>query len=577
MQNKPAEEIVPLKTVQEVLNWVPAENEQRVFESQAERSQYYLAGNEWANTNKSWESLLATKLAKEDRTRPKTLVCHDMMGGYLQDRFVDGCDEDGYHFRHWNQVDYFVYFSHHFLTIPPPGWVTAARLHGVQVLGTIITEWDTGQEMLEEILADNEKLNKFVNVCVKIAAIHGFHGWLLNIENPVQPELIPSLLKLVETLTGAIKRELGGRGTVLWYDSVTIKGELKWQDELNSLNKSFFDLCDGIFLNYTWKAGKCDDKGNTSPDNLANSINALDNDSRRTDIFVGVDVFGRGCLGGGGFQCDLPLREIRKNGLSVALFAPGWTYEIPSREGLVERQFFVREHTFWGLLEPFLNFHGPNLQSSWTAGVFPNQYSYHSVFRTCFSLGRAACKQGTPGWFNLKKMEFQASLLVVNGGENNDADGLGATRRPPNLPYSCFTTDTCSFNQSQCLQVDAEGTRTVPLFILHTQLGKDDALLFVLTVKRGNEKSIDEGGLMQLKLGTDTGQEIKPRILTNAELFMICTEWDLKLSEDKLGWQKLAFLDTETDHKIVQKIGLEIENGGIVFIGEFCIFTRRKG
>ena len=305
---------------------------------------------------------------------------------------------------------------------------------------------------------------------------------------------------------------------------------------------------------------------------MANSINALDNDSRRTDIFVGVDVFGRGCLGGGGFQCDQPLREIRKNGLSVALFAPGWTYEIPSREGLAERQFFVREHTFWGLLEPFLNFHGPNLQSSWRG--LANQYRSHSVFQTCFSLGRGSCKQGRPGWFNLKKMEFQPSLLIVNGGENNDVDGLGTARRPHNLPYSCFTTDTCSFNQSQCLKIAAEGTQTVPLFILNIQVEKDDAILFVLILKRENEKSIDEGGdLLQLKLGTQSGQEIKPRILTAAELFMICSDWDLRLSEDKPGWQKLAFLAIETDHKLVQKIGLEIENGGDLFIGQFCIFT----
>ena len=56
----------------------------------------------------------------------------------------------------------------------------------------------------------------------------------------------------------------------------------------------------------------CDVDGTNPPrDNLANSINALENDTRWTDIFVGVDVFGRGCLGGGGFQCHLPLNEIR--------------------------------------------------------------------------------------------------------------------------------------------------------------------------------------------------------------------------------------------------------------------------
>ena len=35
---------------------------------------------------------------------------------------------------------------------------------------------------------------------------------------------------------------------------------------------------------------------------------------------------------------------------------------------------------------------------------------------------------------------------------------------------------------------------------------------------------------MQLKLGTQCGQDIKPRILTSAELFMIGSDpdWDLK-------------------------------------------------
>lgn len=36
------------------------------------------------------------------------------------------------------------------------------------------------------------------------------------------------------------------------YDSVTIGGELNWQDQLNEYNKPFFDICDGIFVNYTW-------------------------------------------------------------------------------------------------------------------------------------------------------------------------------------------------------------------------------------------------------------------------------------------------------------------------------------
>lgn len=37
------------------------------------------------------------------------------------------------------------------------------------------------------------------------------------------------------------------------YDSVTIDGKLDWQDQLNEKNKPFFDICDGIFVNYTWE------------------------------------------------------------------------------------------------------------------------------------------------------------------------------------------------------------------------------------------------------------------------------------------------------------------------------------
>ena len=130
------------------------------------------------------------------------------------------------------------------------------------------------------------------------------------------------------------------------------QGDLSWQNELNSLNKPFFDLCDGIFLNYTWKCPNKDgEDGEVSLDNLANSISALDNDSRRTDIFVGVDVFGRGCIGGGGFQCWEPLKEIRSRGLSAAIFAPGWTYELPLREGTVATDWIPRENLFWRLLE----------------------------------------------------------------------------------------------------------------------------------------------------------------------------------------------------------------------------------
>ena len=44
---------------------------------------------------------------------PKTLLCHDMMGGYHYDKYPQGHWESGnYCFYHWAYIDTFVYFSH---------------------------------------------------------------------------------------------------------------------------------------------------------------------------------------------------------------------------------------------------------------------------------------------------------------------------------------------------------------------------------------------------------------------------------------------------------------------------------
>ena len=48
-------------------------------------------------------------------------------------------------------------------------------------------------------------------------------------------------------------------------------------------------MCDGIFLNYNWDEQK-----------LAHSRAQASN--RYGDVYVGVDVFGRGCYGGGGYN-----------------------------------------------------------------------------------------------------------------------------------------------------------------------------------------------------------------------------------------------------------------------------------
>lgn len=54
-------------------------------------------------------------------------------------------------------------------------------------------------------------------------------------------------------------------------------------------HRYFFDVCDGIFVNYTWQEK-----------NLATTLGNAQH--RVMDVFVGVDVFGRNTYGGGQFN-----------------------------------------------------------------------------------------------------------------------------------------------------------------------------------------------------------------------------------------------------------------------------------
>ncbi|KAG7669540.1 hypothetical protein KSW81_007693 [Nannochloris sp. 'desiccata'] len=252
--------------------------------------------------------------------RPRMLCCHDMRGGYLEDRLLQGGgDAEGYFFRHYEKVDGFVYFSHKLVTIPPTGWIHSAHIHGVPVLGTFITEWEEGSEACAAFLASDATAEHAARQLAAIATFFNFDGWVVNIENDVPSSLIPRLLLFLRTLTAAVhasgnKKSDNNRGTVIWYDAVTTEGKLQWQNALTPLNSPFLDACDGIWLNYTWSE--------STPGKACTAA-----DARKYDVYMGIDAYGRGTYGGGGLNCNIALQAARKNNVSVALFACAWPYE----------------------------------------------------------------------------------------------------------------------------------------------------------------------------------------------------------------------------------------------------------
>lgn len=102
-------------------------------------------------------------------------------------------------------------------------------------VGTLITEFSSGHDICDnKIFKDLETMKSFAESLAQVTKIFGFDGWLLNIENKVSN--VEVLKKFVPYLTKLIHDDNPGN-LIIWYDSVTEKGELVWQNELNENNQ----------------------------------------------------------------------------------------------------------------------------------------------------------------------------------------------------------------------------------------------------------------------------------------------------------------------------------------------------
>ncbi|KAK7053796.1 glycoside hydrolase family 85 protein [Favolaschia claudopus] len=291
----------------------------------------------------------------------KLMVCHDYKGGYNESPF-----SLGYTFNFWSVVDIFIYFSHHRITIPPPGWITAAHRHGVKMLGTLIFEGDGENDCLRLLVGRLPKSHKtgparqpsnfrslplsahYARILADLAHQRGFDGYLLNFECPLRGgmEQTRAVAAWITILVDELKRKIGSHAEVTWYDSVVVTGQLAWQDRLNSFNLPFFLSSTSFFTNYTWPP--------SYTSKTVEFFRSLDRSAAyvlpktERDIYVGIDVFGRGSHGGGGFGVYKALQHIVPVGLSTAFFAPGWSWE-STQDGsdFTWELWFAHERRLW--------------------------------------------------------------------------------------------------------------------------------------------------------------------------------------------------------------------------------------
>ncbi|XJO78271.1 hypothetical protein BDV3_002740 [Batrachochytrium dendrobatidis] len=267
----------------------------------------------------------------------KVAVCHDMCGGYdiHQDALIQGnyglindVHQPIYTIQYWQYIDEFIYFSHARFSIPPVVWIIAAHRNGVKVYATFITEWEDGiLETMKLIYgpaytpdSPNSAMKfspHYADKMVELALYFGFEGWFINIESDLSSPLhAETMAHFLSYLTAQMHSRVPG-GQVMFYDSLTRSGKVDWQDGLTNENKMFFDACDSLFTNYTWKQ-----EGPCNSAELASS-----HGQSPSRIYTGIDVWGRKTYGGGGFNVHKALKVIQSAGTSCALFAPGWTYE----------------------------------------------------------------------------------------------------------------------------------------------------------------------------------------------------------------------------------------------------------
>ncbi|KAE8901286.1 hypothetical protein PF006_g11528 [Phytophthora fragariae] len=271
--------------------------------------------------------------SRQQRRRSKLLVCHDMKGGYQEDRFKQGCsDFDAYRFYQWDLVDLFVYFGHALVCPPPTGWIAAGHRHGTRVLGTFLTEGEQGTELCKELFRDVQSAEMFASKLAATAWHGGFDGWLINVENDVPAELVANIDVFLRTLRKGMQLQ-NPLAQVVWYGSLSRSGKRKSFVRLDEASTEFFKNADAFYADYGWL-----------PDDAKFSA-AFDLD-RRYDVFMGIDVFGRhNMLGGGKMNCSEPFRLAWNSGVSAALFAPGWTHECYQHEE--QEDFVVVENRFW--------------------------------------------------------------------------------------------------------------------------------------------------------------------------------------------------------------------------------------
>ncbi|KAH8824582.1 glycosyl hydrolase family 85-domain-containing protein [Flagelloscypha sp. PMI_526] len=564
--------------------------------------------DEWAQTTPRPYSAVLSYHPRSNSTpsqHGKLLVCHDYKGGYTEKP-----DTMSYTFNFWSACDTFVYFSHHRVTIPPAGWITASHRQGVKMLGTLIFEGGAEPDCLRLLVGKLPSKPSgpaisppasaslpispyYARILANLAAQRGFDGYLLNFECPLQggPEQARAVAEWIAVFRREMKKVVGDHAEVIWYDSVIVNGQLRWQDRLNSINLPFFLPSTGFFGNYTWPSTY---PAMTAQYFLSLAPSHLGSKTLR-DLYIGIDVWGRGSHGGGGFGCYKALSHISPSslGLSVALFGQAWTWESEQdKPGWDWHQWWNYERKLWcGVKDATETVDVPEVprregEPECTHGPFtavssfferkappdPSYLAFHSTFSPgvgqSWFVDGVKLDLGPPtksGWWtDISKQTSMGDLLWPSPSLSWEGDLLGKLRLPTASSDVCMS-DAWNGGSSVSLTLSAPGSdnddaafRSVwlPIQSLVVTAGKLYTADIVYKIQTAEELDLDVA--VALKSSTGKAVEVTPASVPSTDFEEGWTRLSVNFSTRKATGVQLGLILSIIAYDVSQPLAATI-------------------
>lgn len=254
-------------------------------------------------------------------------------------------------FSYWQYVDTLVYWggsSGEGIIVPPSPDVTdAAHKNGVKVIGTVFFPQDAhgGKlEWMDEFLQkDASGSFPMADKLIQVADLYGFDGWFINPETE-GAEGIPlneEHALLMREFISAFKAKAPAM-EIIYYDSMTIDGEMDWQNALTEKNIDYMTyegspVSDSMFLNFWWT----DEEYAADELIKASRDYALANNVDPYDIYAGVDIQSEGYLTP--IQWNLFEASADSTYTSLGIYCPNWAYSSSSDM----EDFMNKENALW--------------------------------------------------------------------------------------------------------------------------------------------------------------------------------------------------------------------------------------